>query len=33
MTNTSTIGTTIGSSDGTIISLMAALVSMSTARE
>src|SRR5476649_707912 len=32
-TNTSTIGTTIGSNEGTIISLIAAFVSMSTARE
>ena len=32
-TKTSTIGTRIGSSDGTIISLIAALVSMSTASE
>ena len=31
--NTSTMGTRIGSSEGMIISLIAALVSMSTARE
>ena len=33
MTNATTIGTSTGSSDGMIISLIAARVSMSTARE
>jgi hypothetical protein len=33
MTNTSTMGIRMGSSEGMIISLIAALVSMSTARE